>query len=123
MIWLERIRGLIRSSSVTSSAGRMESPACRTSAWLSRVDLQHAVEALHDLHAGGDVRRLQGDVGDPVDLDPRGDLDHEAGLALLGQEPLRHRRLEGGELRLQAVEKDVGSQIDHLAPRFAGAGS
>ena len=33
--WSERMRGFIRSSSVSSSAARMAAPACRTSAWLS----------------------------------------------------------------------------------------
>ena len=72
-----------------------------------RVHLEHAEVALDDLHARRDVGALQRDVHHPVDLDARRDLHEQAGLPHLGQETLGHRRLERGELGLQAVEKNV----------------
>ena len=72
---------------------------------LGGVDLEHAVVALDDLHARLHVGRLEGDVGEPVDLDARRDLDRQRGIAGEGQEALRDGAQEGRVLGLQAVDE------------------
>ena len=72
---------------------------------LGRVDLEHAVVALDDLHARLHVRGLEGDVGEAVDLDAGRDLDRQRGIAGERQEALRDGTQEGRVLGLQAVDE------------------
>ena len=73
------------------------------------MDFQQAVEAFDDLHAGGDLGAFEGHVGDAVDLHAGGNFDEEGGLAGDGQKALRYGREERRDLRLEAVEEDVGA--------------
>ena len=71
------------------------------------MDFEHPVEALDDLHAGGDLRAFQSYIGDAVNLHARRNLDEQRGLPRNGQETLRDGREERRHLRLQAVQKYV----------------
>ena len=74
------------------------------------VDLQQAVGALDDLHRGHDARRLQRDVGDPVDRDAGRDLDEQRRLPRHGQEPARRLAHEARQLRLQSIQEGVAAK-------------
>jgi hypothetical protein len=76
------------------------------------VQLHQAEDALDDHHAGLDVRLLERDVHDPVDVHAGGDLDDQRRLILDGQVALRDRRLERGGLRLEDVDVRVAAQVD-----------
>ena len=71
-------------------------------ALIERVQLEQAVRALDDLHAGRDPRALQRDVGQRVDGDAGRDLDDQRRLPVERQEPLRDGLQKARELRLQA---------------------
>ena len=77
------------------------------------VDLEHPIEPLDDLHAGAHVGRLDGDVGDAVDLDARGDLHDEGGLEGDRKETSGDRSDVRRHLRLQRVERDEAPQVRH----------
>ena len=72
---------------------------------LGRVDLEHAVVALDDLHARLHLGGLEGHVGEPVDLDAGRDLDRQRGVTRERQEALRDGAQEGRVLGLQAVDE------------------
>ena len=56
---------------------------------------------------GHDARRLQRDVGDPVDRDPGRDLDEQRRLPRHGQEPARRLAHEARQLRLESIQEGV----------------
>ena len=60
--------------------------------------------------AGHDARRLQRDVGDPVDRDPGRDLDEQRRLPRHGQEPARRLPHEARQLRLQSIQEGVTTE-------------
>jgi hypothetical protein len=70
-------------------------------ALVALVQLEHAVGALDDLHAGAARGGLERRVGELVDRDAGRDLDERGGLVLLGHEARAHRLQEAGELRLE----------------------
>ena len=76
------------------------------------VDLEEAEDALDDLHAGLDLVRLEGDVGQSVDLDARGDLDEQRRLVCERKEARGCRADESGVLGLQAVEERKRPQLN-----------
>jgi hypothetical protein len=80
------------------------------------VELEQAISALDDLHARGDPRALQRDVGQRVDGDPGRDLDDQRRLSVQRQEALRDGLQEPGELRL----KDVDEREARAAPSRGG---
>ena len=73
------------------------------------VQLQHAVKALDDHHAGTDVRRFQRGVGDAHDVHAGRDFDEERCLSGNGEKSLCDRPEKRGELRLEAVDEDVAA--------------
>src|SRR5664280_359618 len=85
------------------------------------VDLEHPVEPLDDLHAGAHVGRLDGDVGDAVDLDARRNLHDEGRLEGDRKEPAGDRSDVCRHLRLQRVEGDEAPQVRHQVAPFARA--
>jgi len=72
------------------------------------VNLEQAVVALDDLHPRAHPSRLEGDIGEPVDLDAGRDLDIKTRVAGKREEPLGDGPDKGRVLRLQIVEKDIG---------------
>jgi hypothetical protein len=71
------------------------------------MDLQQAIQAFDDLHAGIDARAFNRDIGDAVDLNAGRDLDPQRGITGQRQETLGDGSQKGGMLRLQRIQKNV----------------
>lgn len=67
------------------------------------VDFEEAVETFDDLHAGGNGRCFEGDIGDTVDFDTGGDFDPEGGVAREGEEAARDGAEKSGMLGLETI--------------------
>ena len=113
--WLVSTLGFIRSSSLAPSSLRIAAPACLGVRLAVGMHLQQPEQPFHHLDARGHVGGLQGDVGEPVDLDARRNLHHHAGLLGYRVVALGGGGHEGGHLELQAVQKNV------VPPAWPGA--
>jgi hypothetical protein len=105
MIWLATTFGLIRSASwlgLVDFEGVENRPAGRPHLGLDLVvDLEQAEQPLDDLHPGPHLGGLEGDVGDPVDLDSGRDLHPQRCVPGQRQETARHCAQIGRVLRLE----------------------
>ena len=75
------------------------------------VNLEHAVRALDDLHAGANGRCLERGVGELVDGDARRDFDEGGRFFLEGHEASADGLQKAGQLGLQRVENGERTKL------------
>src|ERR1022692_38693 len=74
------------------------------------VDLQQAIGPLDDLDRRHHPGRLERDIGDPVDGDPRRDLDEQRRLPRHRQKTTGSLPHEARQLRLQSIQERVAAE-------------
>ena len=117
MICDDTIFGLIRSLALDAHPADDRVDRGLDLALVAIVELEHAVRALDDLHAGPARRGLQRGVGELVDRDARRDLDERGGLVLERHEAGADRLQKAGQLRLQRVEDGERAEL-HRRRRY-----
>ena len=90
-----------------------------------RMKFQVTILAFNDENAGFHFGLLEGDVGQPFDVESRGDLDDLRRDVSARQPPEDPGAEVGKRLRLQLIEKNEGAQLGHRLspeslPQFLG---